>query len=277
MPISPATIKKLFARSNNQCAMFGCKAPLVVGDHVIAEICHIRARRKNGPRFDPTLTVAEKDDFKNLILLCPTDHTLVDKDEETYSPQLLLDMKAGHEQGMFGDLTPATIRQAQLILDQHNSLGSKCSIKGSSVSGSVSANAGERGAAIAIGGHNQGNININIHNGSKGKGRGYPSNSIGGDANLSGYVDYLVGLYVKYMSSLEDEGTSNGKLGKHLKSKFRIGPTRTRYHIPAEKFEKVVEYLIDEKLANTPVGKMHRRRGTRICSSFEEWRTEEKT
>ena len=58
MPVSLTVVKRLFAKSGNQCAIPWCHAPLVVEDHSIAEICHIRARRKGGPRYDPVLTAA---------------------------------------------------------------------------------------------------------------------------------------------------------------------------------------------------------------------------
>jgi hypothetical protein len=169
-------------------------------------------------------------------------------------------------------LTPDTIKQALLILEHHNAVTNKRSIKNSPVSGGATASAKLGSAAVAIGGHNLGPIKITVNPRSHGKSRNYPPNSIGADANLGGYVDYLCDLYVKYMSSIEDEGTSRGKLGKHIKQEFRIGATRTRYHIPAEKFHAVVRYLTDQKLARTPVGGQHLRRGTKLCSTFEEWR-----
>jgi hypothetical protein len=120
MAISPTTIKKLFALSGNRCAMFGCEAHLVIGQTVVAEICHIRARRKNGPRYDPKLTAAQKDSFGNLLLLCPTDHTLIDKDEDTYSSDVLEDMKKNHEHGFVADLSIEDSKRALMILEIHN-------------------------------------------------------------------------------------------------------------------------------------------------------------
>jgi hypothetical protein len=72
MSYSEVTIKRLFARSQNQCAMPKCSAPLIIGETVVGEICHIRARSKKGPRFDATLSAAQRDEFPNLLLLCST-------------------------------------------------------------------------------------------------------------------------------------------------------------------------------------------------------------
>ncbi len=93
MAVSSSTIKRLFVKAGNKCAMPKCEGPLLKGEQVLTEICHIWARRKGGARYDPTLTALEKDEFKNLILLCPTCHTLVDKDRKTFEVETLLDIK----------------------------------------------------------------------------------------------------------------------------------------------------------------------------------------
>lgn len=83
--------------SGNQCAVPDCKSPLIIGDTVVGEICHIRARRKGGSRHDPQLTAAQKDEFENLILLCSTCHKLIDSNPADYSSEWLLSIKASHE------------------------------------------------------------------------------------------------------------------------------------------------------------------------------------
>jgi hypothetical protein len=64
---------------------------------VIGEVCHIRASSPGGPRFDPTLSEAERDKPENLVLLCPKHHKIVDKNEGTYDVVRLTEMKAAHE------------------------------------------------------------------------------------------------------------------------------------------------------------------------------------
>jgi len=271
MPVSLTVVKRLFAKSGNQCAIPWCHAPLVVEDHSIAEICHIRARRKGGPRYDSELTAAEKDDFKNLILLCPTHHTEVDKSPVKYSVDILTEIKEMHERESQKEITPRMAEQAALIHAKQSKKTTN-SIKSSPVHGNADARAASGGVAVAIGGHNQGKINIHVGGKPKKETGRYPANSIGADANLSGYVDYLCDLYVKFMSPIErDEAALWGKIGKHIKTKFRL-VKRSRGHIPAEKFPKLVEFLVYEKLAKTPVGQKHVRNGMRLCSTFQEWR-----
>ena len=77
MAITASTMKRLFGLSRNQCTMPDCESPIIIGEAVVGEICHIRARGKGGARYDSSLTAAQKDDFENLTLLCGTCHTLV--------------------------------------------------------------------------------------------------------------------------------------------------------------------------------------------------------
>ena len=64
---------------------------------MIGEVCHIRAGRPGGGRFDPTQTERARHAFDNLILLCPTHHTVVDADTEAYTVERLIRMKSDHE------------------------------------------------------------------------------------------------------------------------------------------------------------------------------------
>jgi len=92
-----------------------CSAILVDSEHVIAEICHIRGRRKAAARFDATMQPKERDGFSNLILLCPTCHTLIDKDRTTYTIDSLIKIKAEHERQSSLKLTPEIAAQALKI------------------------------------------------------------------------------------------------------------------------------------------------------------------
>jgi hypothetical protein len=234
-----------------------CLSVLVNGEHVLAEICHIRARRKGGPRYDPALSAADRDGFANLILFCPTCHTLADKDRKTYTVDFLTRAKAFHEGQAVVELTTPVIDQALRIfakISENNS--AKAVAKG-------------RGIAVAIGGDNHAPINIKT---STDRGvRAYPANSIGADANLTNYIEYLCGLYVDYAASMyPDENDRWIRIGTAIKRKFRL-KKRTRGHLSAERFNDLVLFL-REKLAETPPGKKHRRDGTKMCRTFEEFR-----
>lgn len=257
MPISPTTLKRLFAKSDNRCAMPRCTARLVVGETLLVEICHIRARRKGGPRYDPNLSESEKNEAPNLLLLCPTCHTLADKDTKTYTVERLLQIKREHEARGSVEFTPDIAAMAERVIAKLTSPRIK-----------VEAKATQGAAAVAIGRDNYGSININTVS----KKKGLPANSIGADANLSNYIEYLCGLYVNYTAQIYPlEGQRWAMIGKSIKQRFLL-KTRTRDHIPVDRFHDLVRFLIDEKLAKTPVGRAHLKRGTKLCRTFEEFR-----
>lgn len=74
------TLKILFGMSDNCCSFPGCEQIMCSPewDAVLGEVCHICARSSGGPRYDPIQSDDERNQYSNLILLCPTHHTLVD-------------------------------------------------------------------------------------------------------------------------------------------------------------------------------------------------------
>lgn len=99
---SEATKAALFALSVS-CYEPQCQQPTVtvfVDDpDKNVQIAHIRAVKRNGPRYDPPghppMTLAERNAFPNLILLCQRHHRLVDNkaNEHIYTVDLLHDWK----------------------------------------------------------------------------------------------------------------------------------------------------------------------------------------
>lgn len=97
----------------------------------------------------------------------------------------------------------------------------------------------------------------------------YPKNAIGADTNLVTYIDYLFGLAIEYWEGVE--GMNAGRLGKKIKTKFRL-KLRTRNHLSVERFEELVEFIVEDLLKPSPAGKRHLRQGTKLCRTFEEFR-----
>jgi hypothetical protein len=101
VPISDKNRKILWGKSGNRCAM--CNHTLVLdptdldSESVVGEECHIVSDALNGPRHDPSFPAVETDELINLILLCRIHHKLIDDQAETYTADLLRDMKANHE------------------------------------------------------------------------------------------------------------------------------------------------------------------------------------
>lgn len=108
MSIGVLDRKKLWALSRNECAFPSCSQRLVgdlpetdqpSGVTVVGEEAHIRSGRPAGPRYDADYDPLLIDSYENLILLCPTHHTMVDKDNgRGYSVAQLIKIRRGHEQ-----------------------------------------------------------------------------------------------------------------------------------------------------------------------------------
>jgi len=197
------TIKRLYAKSGNQCAYPECTSPIIVQDVQVGEVCHIKARNKKGPRYDPNLSQKEKDSFSNLMLLCRTCHKLIDSKPETYTVDLLKEIKEMHERKGDSEITPQIAKEALLLMPVRKTKN-------------VKAVSGEGGVSIAIGGDSNGPITVQKTGPKREPKSKYPDNAIGSDANLSGYVDYLFGKAVDYWKNVE--AMTPGRLGKKLKN-----------------------------------------------------------
>lgn len=97
MAITPATIKKLFALSGNQCAFLDCHQMLVLDSTLIGEVCHIESNKPNGPRYNINQSEVERNGIENLLILCPTHHALIDSNVVTYTVEVLKKMKHEYE------------------------------------------------------------------------------------------------------------------------------------------------------------------------------------
>lgn len=80
-----------------------CKKELVIdatsedAESVVGDECHIISAREKGPRHDPSYESEKLDSYENLILLCRTDHKMVDDQSATFTAEKLHQMKATHE------------------------------------------------------------------------------------------------------------------------------------------------------------------------------------
>ena len=116
-----ATRLRLFASSAGHCQRPECRQPLFAGSgnatvHY-AEVAHIIAASPVGPR---ATGVGSSDggSYENLILLCPTCHTIIDKAPESYPVSVLRGWKREHARRLaeaFGAVEysdRATVRRA---------------------------------------------------------------------------------------------------------------------------------------------------------------------
>lgn len=105
MPITSKSIKLLWSNAAGRCSFTGCNERLTVeqaavfSPYTIGEMAHIKGDKAGSNRYDASQSHTERDSYQNLILLCPTHHTLIDKpeNEKVYSVKYLHEMKIKHE------------------------------------------------------------------------------------------------------------------------------------------------------------------------------------
>lgn len=109
MTITDKTRKILWGRAASRCSI--CRHDLVMkatikdDEAVIGEECHIVARELKGSRGESLLPLSERDDYKNLILLCRNHHKEVDDQPNKYTTKLLHTIKENHESWVRENLT----------------------------------------------------------------------------------------------------------------------------------------------------------------------------
>jgi len=89
--------------SGNRCAFPGCTQALATEDTphssgaIIGEAAHIVGEKPGSERHDPSYPADKLNAFENLIYLCPTDHTKIDKKGNGFSVETIRAWKHAHE------------------------------------------------------------------------------------------------------------------------------------------------------------------------------------
>ena len=91
---------RLFAASAGFCQRPDCQRRLFVDTDSrnlhIAEMAHVFAANNKGPRANVELTEDERGAYENLILLCPSCHSIIDKAPDDFPDDLLVEWKRSH-------------------------------------------------------------------------------------------------------------------------------------------------------------------------------------
>lgn len=94
-------IKLLWGRAGNRCAI--CRVELsqdskaVTAAFTLGEQAHIVGEKDDAPRGHSPLSLEERNSYHNLILLCPTHHTEIDKNELDWPVEKLHFVKSTQE------------------------------------------------------------------------------------------------------------------------------------------------------------------------------------
>jgi len=234
------TIKRLFALSGNRCAFPDCSAPLIEeSETVTGEICHIRAVNQKGPRFDKTQSDVERHAGANLLLLCSRHHKVIDSEPKKYSVSVLEAMKRNREQPGLVEISPATAKASQRLLDNYLSV-------------SVHSNSGQ--IAIQSPGAVQAHT-INIKTTKSKVVVTAPSGSIADDRKMLSYGKYLIGRYQEFQKgdSQKTGGFKYIAINNSLKREFKCDWKL----LPSDRFEELVTFL-QRRVDNTKLGRINR-------------------
>ena len=103
MAISERVRRLLLSRSGGYCMNPTCNFDLFVHFNSgavssVEELAHVIAERNAGPRGDSSLPANQRDEYDNIIVLCPTCHRLVDKNVGQFPVELLRQWKQEHEE-----------------------------------------------------------------------------------------------------------------------------------------------------------------------------------
>lgn len=105
--ITDATVLKLYVAAGGRCSFPGCleylmEEPLTKKPARLANVAHIVAESKDGPRGAFALPMKQRSEFGNLMLACTTHHTFIDKKayETVYPVEMLHRFKLDHETHM---------------------------------------------------------------------------------------------------------------------------------------------------------------------------------
>ena len=109
-------VKMLWARSGNRCAFANCHIEMAPAGTAatLGEIAHIVAKSPDGPRGNSPLPLESRDDYDNLILLCPTHHSIADSNPTQWPVELLHRLKREHEHWVTAQLEAGSISVRQL-------------------------------------------------------------------------------------------------------------------------------------------------------------------
>ncbi len=102
MSISSKVQKLLLAKSGGYCQNPGCNGDIF---HYfedgkltsIEELAHIIAQQVGGPRGSTNEKITNRDEYENILVLCPSCHSLVDKEPEQFPIGMLRSWKTNHE------------------------------------------------------------------------------------------------------------------------------------------------------------------------------------
>lgn len=179
----------------------------------------------------------------NLLLVCPTCHSKITK----------------------GDIT------LDQVISKKISFMEK-SIKKSSAPAALTNTFNASVSKSIIGNNNK----VTIKNIRKSQKQKYSEGCIGFDNIKANYISHLITRYHEFQEyQFEKEKMNYAMFPSKLKSVFKVGKSRTIYHVPIERFEELCHY-IQLRIDQTMLGRIRKKRSQKNYSTFEEYFLEQK-
>jgi hypothetical protein len=217
--------------------------PLVEeNDIVTGVVCHIKARKARGPRYDSSQTDAERNDAANLILLCARHHKIVDAAPMEYTADCLFAMKKERE--LLGiEVTPEIVRRAKLLYRKQII----------NVQGDLSASIHAQSVTIRSAKHT--------------KAKPVPtSDVVGGSSSHRTYLKYLIDRYQEFAKAQRDRVFRHAVVYQSIKREFKAEWD----WIPLSRFQEVVEFM-QAKIDCTIIGRQHKKQGKLSYEDFAKY------
>jgi hypothetical protein len=218
------------------------------GDTIAAQICHINAKSAGGPRYDCGQSEKERNDYDNLILLCPEHHKQVDEHPDRFTADDLRGMKAVREQTHGRPETKSDGNIAKRLLQVYVN-----SVRIDKVDGSLQINSP---------------ASVVVKNISRSVVVGPPPGTIGADQRLVRYIKHLIDRY-NTLAAGDPKSTRDfrhGVLQTNIRRKFGSA----WQDLSVAKAEAVIEH-IQGKIDGTTLGKINKGRGNKNYSGIPEF------
>ena len=117
--IADRDISLLWGRAGGRCSKCNMElAPLLESGKAVllGEMCHVIARSADGPRGSEQIPLTDRNKYENLILLCPTDHTRIDRAPGDFTVEQILHWKRQHEASVARRLTDQAISSKRELM-----------------------------------------------------------------------------------------------------------------------------------------------------------------
>lgn len=241
------TVKRLFAVSRNHCAFPGCELPIVEDSGTITGIiCHIRARSKGGPRFDPKQSDEARHAFENLILMCGRHSKVIDSEPRLYTVAKLQGFKVDHDQPGENEISAADGIKVDRLLAEYRAIYINASQVVIESAAKVVFTKSKRPTIAA------------------------PAGSIGSDLLRRNYAKHLIDRYNDFASKQPGrEDFSFAAIYSMIEKRYGVKKWEM---VPLSQFDDLCGRL-QERIDKTRQGCINRGKGIKNYSTSDEYRT----